>query len=756
MSEAKLGLVIVLTFAAAAIFGSLIMYANEGSELNGFTGRAIALQSNEEIGGSINSPVYKYSLYAVDSSGNAILSSTAESTLGCTWTDWKDRDNSDGTGDWETRADFADVCSTPAAIDCKTISGIDFRDAGQKVTCNTSLGSICRTSDNTAICQDYKVRFCCPTTSTINCTDTDRGYDYYTKGTLTWLIDGKRYINEDYCTKNMLTEYGCIGGKSVSNVTLCQYGCSNGACINYTKPTCYDSDGGKNYDTPGDVLGKLSAGGEDIRIYDSCTSMRDLKEMYCDPATSLIMNTSYTCPAGCVQDKRACAPTNNTIVITNENMTLTMRENSTVTFNNRIVTLVKIGTSALVISVNNTLMTINENSTKSISGIRVRVDRIYTEFNSYTNATKGYAATITLMKSIQCYTNSDCGLSTNTSTCSTDGRSVCTSTTTYTCNNPGTTSATCSGGGGGSCSPCTNGCSDGRCITIEYVPFTIGVESTASSASSDLINAQQLLRVLISNNLVSSTITIKSFREINGLDLDNKVTLAIYKNKAVLIIGKNSPENHYNFASVVSSSLYKYSGINATITSSSNINNANLLDLFIVPYCQDSDGGLNYNLKGTVNASNSALPKTDYCINSNYSSNNTESTKLGEYYCNGQIGSIQYYTCPTGTVCRNGACVLTTVTPPYFKKTVFMNEESTTDFLGKKVTLYRLSTSSGVMNVDGVLSVVYQNKTKSINGVIITLKDIFTRTTCSTNLYIKTCTRTPYAATVIMETPKVY
>ena len=99
MSEAKLGLVIVLTFAAAAIFGSLIMYSSENSETNanGFTGHAIAPQIYNEEGENTSSQVYRYSAYAVDYRGNAILSGTAESTLGCNWTDWKDRDDSDGT-----------------------------------------------------------------------------------------------------------------------------------------------------------------------------------------------------------------------------------------------------------------------------------------------------------------------------------------------------------------------------------------------------------------------------------------------------------------------------------------------------------------------------------------------------------------------------------------------------------------------------------------------------------------------------------
>ena len=348
MSEAKLGLVIVLTFAAAAIFGSLIMYANEGSETgaNGFTGHAIAPQINDEIAGNSSLSVYNYSSYAVDYRGNAVLSSTAESTLGCTWSDWKDRDNADGTGDWETKADFSDVCAAPAAIDCKTTSGVDFRDAGQNVTCNTTLGAICRASDNTALCQDYKVRFCCGV---------------------------------------------------VSN------------------------------------------------------------------------STNKTPPAAPISEA----------------------------------------------------------------------------------------------------------------------------------------------------------------------------------------------------------------------------------------------------------------------------------------YCFDSDGGLNYAKKGAVNSSNYGIPKTDYCIQSINSSN---ASTLAEYYCNNATSTVKYYNCPTGTVCSDGACVQTKVESSYFTKTAFINSGSSTDFMGKTVTLKSLSTTSALVYVDGVASAISKGQTKLVNGIKITITEIHTRSTCSTNLLGKKCTTTPYAASMKLET----
>jgi hypothetical protein len=81
---------------------------------------------------------------------------------------------------------------------------------------------------------------------------------------------------------------------------------------------------------------------------------------------------------------------------------------------------------------------------------------------------------------IACFKNSDCGEDTTTTECSADGTQSCTSSTTYICNNPGSTESSCSGAGSGSCGPCSDGCnpSTGLCnpsgtekelIKIRYV-----------------------------------------------------------------------------------------------------------------------------------------------------------------------------------------------------------------------------------------------------------------------------------------------
>jgi hypothetical protein len=67
--------------------------------------------------------------------------------------------------------------------------------------------------------------------------------------------------------------------------------------------------------------------------------------------------------------------------------------------------------------------------------------------------------------------------------------------------------------------------------------------------------------------------------------------------------------------------------------------------------CKDSDGGLNYDVKGTV---------TWLTTSGTYSSlsEQCEGSKLYEYYCNGTLPAQIIYTCPNG--CKDGACIVET------------------------------------------------------------------------------------------------
>ncbi|KAK6182591.1 hypothetical protein SNE40_010242 [Patella caerulea] len=83
------------------------------------------------------------------------------------WTQWYDRDNESGTGDWETLADLrkekpGQICEKPSGIDAQLLDGRHYTAGGDKVTINPTTGLICLNRiQNDRRCNDYKVRFCC-------------------------------------------------------------------------------------------------------------------------------------------------------------------------------------------------------------------------------------------------------------------------------------------------------------------------------------------------------------------------------------------------------------------------------------------------------------------------------------------------------------------------------------------------------------------------------------------------------------------
>ena len=87
-------------------------------------------------------------------------------------------------------------------------------------------------------------------------------------------------------------------------------------------------------------------------------------------------------------------------------------------------------------------------------------------------------------------------------------------------------------------------------------------------------------------------------------------------------------------------------GTNGTATSGNNTGNSTYT------YCYDTDGGYNYNQKGTINGqlSGSSYTYTDYCM-TNYGNNVT----LKEYVCQYNQPNSVNYNCTNG--CYNGACI---------------------------------------------------------------------------------------------------
>ncbi|CAJ1065917.1 mucin-5AC%2C partial [Xyrichtys novacula] len=97
-------------------------------------------------------------------------SSTIHSQTTNCWTEWFDRDNPSGTGDWETLGDLwrenpGKICNMPLQIEVQTVTGLSVTLTGNVITvADTTTGFICKNSDQTnGTCHDYRVRFMCPT-----------------------------------------------------------------------------------------------------------------------------------------------------------------------------------------------------------------------------------------------------------------------------------------------------------------------------------------------------------------------------------------------------------------------------------------------------------------------------------------------------------------------------------------------------------------------------------------------------------------
>ncbi|HEU4412634.1 MAG TPA: M57 family metalloprotease [Polyangiaceae bacterium] len=108
-------------------------------------------------------------LTATDRQGAASLYGPAP-TSG-TWTPWLNRDGPSGVGDWETLGDFINagqVCSNPLAIQCQTLAGVDWTNAGEVYSCEVRIngstwGGICQNTEQPdGSCQNYRARFLCP------------------------------------------------------------------------------------------------------------------------------------------------------------------------------------------------------------------------------------------------------------------------------------------------------------------------------------------------------------------------------------------------------------------------------------------------------------------------------------------------------------------------------------------------------------------------------------------------------------------
>jgi len=183
-------------------------------------------------------------------------------------------------------------------------------------------------------------------------------------------------------------------------------------------------------------------------------------------------------------------------------------------------------------------------------------------------------------------------------------------------------------------------------------PFMMAVDDRAPA--SDVMLVTDVLSALRDAGYDTRTVGItKLFSEVNALFLGDKVTLAVYKNEAVIIVGATSPASHVVFA-VEISTILKYKGVSSRTILDTEVESPDLIDLFVTEpeiVCTDSDGGKNYYKQGIVEITLPGLHGTseDFCKNS----------MLYEFTCpsDPNIGQADFdaYDCPYG--CQNGACL---------------------------------------------------------------------------------------------------
>ncbi|XP_067097690.1 cartilage intermediate layer protein 2-like [Osmerus mordax] len=85
------------------------------------------------------------------------------------WTDWFDRDDPTGYGDFETLVDLRSeypgkICPSPVQIEVTTINGVSHTATGNVFAAvDTTTGFVCNNRDQRpgTSCEDYRVRFSC-------------------------------------------------------------------------------------------------------------------------------------------------------------------------------------------------------------------------------------------------------------------------------------------------------------------------------------------------------------------------------------------------------------------------------------------------------------------------------------------------------------------------------------------------------------------------------------------------------------------
>ncbi len=166
-----------------------------------------------------------------------------------------------------------------------------------------------------------------------------------------------------------------------------------------------------------------------------------------------------------------------------------------------------------------------------------------------------------------------------------------------------------------------------------------------SAPASDIILAIDFVQTLAAEGYGTAPILL--FSEIDIYEMDyTEFTVLVYEGEVIVVEGSSVAKEESLYQHIVN--YLNNNDIGYNITESEMITSSDLLDLFIpTPACTDTDGGLNYYVKGY--ATNGATTQSDIC-------NEMSGANLIEGFCDNGVPIGRPYNCPAG--CQDGKCII--------------------------------------------------------------------------------------------------
>lgn len=170
----------------------------------------------------------------------------------------------------------------------------------------------------------------------------------------------------------------------------------------------------------------------------------------------------------------------------------------------------------------------------------------------------------------------------------------------------------------------------------------------STGSSTDAITQSSLISYLNNYNHLDHGYTVKLNHEITKNDLEDRLTVFLYNDQWVLIVGVHAPTADVQLAANINSWIYGQ-GYSPSSVYSYVSNEVTQNDLkALLGTCSDTDGGVEYYTPGTVTVSNTNGDVTydDFCSGST----------LVEFSCHSTSALALNYTYSCEHGCSNGAC----------------------------------------------------------------------------------------------------